>query len=65
MDINVPSEVPVGSLVWLGKKSVLPTTITGILQVIDRDNIPDIKARNFDIWVGVQRYGDRQPVIAS
>ncbi len=65
MSINVSSDVPVGSLVWLGKKSALPTTVTGILQVIDRDNIPDIKGRNFDRWVGVQRFGDRQPVIAS
>lgn len=65
MDINVSSEVPVGSLVWLGKKSDLPATVTGILQVIDRDSTPDIKARKFDRWVGVQKYGDRQPVIAS
>ena len=65
MDINISSEVPVGSLVWLGKKSALPVTVTGILQVIDRDNTPDIKGRNFDKWVGVQKYGDRQPVIAS
>lgn len=65
MSINVSSEVVVGSLIWLGKKSDLPTTITNILQVIDRDNIPNTKGRRFDRWVGVQRHGNRQPVIAS
>ena len=63
MDINVPIDIEVGSIVWLGNKKNLPTSPTNLLQVIDNDKIPNTKGRKFDRWIGVQRFKNELPTV--
>lgn len=61
-----PEEIPVKSIMWLGKESELPddlSTITELMQVVAYDKIPDVKGRVFRKTYGLKRYTDQLPEI--
>lgn len=64
-ELNVPESVPVGSLVWFGKKKDLPSPVPQVMQVIDYEEVPDVDRRVFDRWVKLMRHGDKDPILTT
>lgn len=63
----VDREIAKGSIIWFGKLSDVPddtNNLTDLKQVVEYDEIPDIKGRKFRREVTLIKYGDRLPQTA-
>lgn len=66
--VIVTRDIPVGSILWLGRLSDLEdqqTNITNLMLCIGMDNIPDIKGRVFRRTARMKRYTDNLPTVSS
>lgn len=61
--VVVDREIAVGSILWKGKLCDVPTPKTNLHQVIDYQETPDVKARNYRRVVTLARYSDELPGI--
>lgn len=62
--VDVDREIPVKSILWLGSIDDIPTTgpTEGLVIVVGHVDIPNIKARQHQRSVTVQRWRDRLPL---
>ena len=61
----VDQDITVGSLVWLGAKDDLPSPVTDLKEVVSFSKIPNQKGTVFRRVVGLIRYSNALPPIAS
>ena len=55
MIMYVGETLTIGDLVWVGEADDLPSPVTDVMQVVDYEEIPDIKGNNFVRSVTLQR----------
>lgn len=61
----VDQDIPLGSLLWLGKKADLPSPVTNLREVVAKEETPDLKNRFTYREVLLRRYRDSLPDITS
>jgi len=61
----VNQDIEVGSLMWLGSLSSLPSPVTDLYKVVSFSKVAGIKATRFRRSVGLQRYSDTLPPIET
>lgn len=61
----VDREISVGAIIWFGALNDWSSSSTGYKQVIDYDEIPDVKARHYRRLIKVIKYHDTLPSLAS
>ena len=62
--VIVAQTIVVGSIMWLGAESDLPSglvPISNIMQVVSFSSVPDVKGRQFRKRVGLVRFTDTLP----
>ena len=59
----IDQEISLGSMMWCGELVDLPDTPDNILEVVDYVEIPDIKGRNPERVVLLQKYADHLPTV--
>ncbi len=62
--VVVDREVAVGSIMWLGKKDDLATPPVDLKEVVDYQEIPDVKNRKRRRVVLLVRYSNELPTLA-
>lgn len=63
--VVVDRDIAVGSLMWLGAEDDLPSPVTELKEVVSSTKIPNLKGSIFRRVVGVIRYSNDLPPIAS
>lgn len=63
--VVVDRDITIGSLMWLGAKDDLPSPVTSLKEVVTFSKIPGLKSQVFRRIVGLIRYSDSLPPIAS
>jgi len=63
--VVVNQDITVGSLMWLGAKDDLPSPVTDLKEVVSFSKTPNIKGTKFRRVVGLIRYSNSLPPIAS
>lgn len=63
-NVMVDREITVGSLLWLGELEDLPDAPSGLVEVIDYEEIPDVKGEEKQRNVVVRRWKDSLPTVA-
>jgi hypothetical protein len=61
----VDREISVDAIIWFGALADWSSSSTGYKQVIDYDEIPDMKARHYRRLIKVIKYHDTLPSLAS
>jgi hypothetical protein len=59
----VDREIAAGSILWKGSLSDLPTSPTGLKEVVDYEEVPDLKGRNVQRTVTLARYNEQLPTV--
>ena len=62
-EIWVENEWPLGTIVWRGKLVDLPSSPTGLYEVIDYIETPDLKGRIVERRLLLRRYTDQLPTV--
>ncbi len=60
----VDRNIPIGSALWLGALADIPSPVTDLQTVIDYQETPDIKARNFRRTITLAKLSDELPGLA-
>jgi len=63
ISVYVDRVISVGSVMRLGKLRQLPTPVDKVMEVINYDEVPDIKARYYQRTVTLRKYGNTLPTI--
>jgi hypothetical protein len=63
-EVFVNQEVTVGSVLWKGRLTALPSTPTALKVVVAYSETPNTKVKHYDRSVLVARYGDTLPTLA-
>ena len=63
--VVVDRDITIGSLMWLGAKDDLPSPVTDLKEVVAFAKIPNEKGTTFRRTVGLIRYSNSLPPIAS
>lgn len=63
--IMVDRLIPVDSILWLGKKKDLPTTLSNLRQVVTVKNVPDVKGRISLRTVDVIKFSNQLPTVST
>lgn len=56
--INVPKQLVMGSVLWLGKIADLPSEPDNLIEIVDIEEYADDTGLLFDRWIKGARYGD-------
>lgn len=63
--VVVDQTIPVGSIMWLGEQTDLPSPLRDLFQVIASNDSPNLKSTRSRKLVKLQRYGNALPTVAS
>lgn len=57
-------EIALSGVMWKGKLVDLPSPVTGVREVVEYQEIPDVKGRTFERIVLLGKYKDSLPTVA-
>lgn len=60
----VKQDVTVGSMMWIGALTDLPTPVTDVLEIVEFQKIPDIKGRAYERAALLRRYANSLPTVS-
>jgi len=63
--VVVDRDIVVGSIMWEGALADVASPPVDLYQVVTRSKVPNVKGRKFRRTVGLMRYSDSLPTIAS
>ncbi|MFA5056509.1 MAG: hypothetical protein WC485_00210 [Opitutaceae bacterium] len=63
--VVVDREIPIDSIMWLGRMDEMPAQPTNLKRVVDYTETPDIKGRNIYRTVGLKNYSNALPALQA